>query len=156
MIDATDRRILERLQTDARVSNADLARGLGMAPSATLQRVRRLEERGVIEGYLARLDPRAVDRGLLAFVHLRTHEELPESTIPDEVARLPGVLEVHDIAGEDCYLVKVRVADTDALHALVRRGIGGVDGVVSTKTTIVMKTHAERFDLSLPESEGER
>jgi len=150
MIDATDLELLGRLQSDARISNAELARSLGMAPSAILQRVRRLEERGVIQGYLTRIDPGEVDRALVAFIHLRTNETLMDSEIPREVARLPGVLEVHDVAGEDCYLVKVRVADTDALHELIRRGIGAVAGVVSTKTTIVLKTHAERFELSLP------
>ncbi len=151
MIDSTDLELLDRLQTDARVSNAELARSLGMAPSAVLQRVRRLEERGVIQGYLARIDPGAVDRALVAFIHLRTEEALHETDIPVAVARLPGVLEVHDVAGEDCYLVKVRVADTDALHRLIREGIGAVPGVLSTRTTIVLKTFAERFDLALPD-----
>lgn len=155
MIDATDRQLLDCLQTNARSSNAELARGLGMAPSAIHQRVRKLEDRGIVLGYSARVDPRAIERGLLAFIHLRTEEPLGETRIAEEVAAIPGVLEVHDIAGEDCYLLKVRAADTGALHGLIRNGIGAVRGVLSTKTTIVLKTFAERFDLPLPEGTDE-
>ncbi len=149
MIDSVDRKLLGLLQADARVSNAALARDLGMAPSAVHQRVRRLEERGVLRGYTARVDPDSVGRGLLAFIHLRTEEALDDTDIPERVAQLPGVLEVHDIAGEDCYLVKVRAADPAALHRLIRRGFGGVPGVRSTKTTIVLKTFAERCEVPL-------
>ncbi|MEM7204177.1 MAG: Lrp/AsnC family transcriptional regulator [Planctomycetota bacterium] len=151
MIDDTDLVLVEMLQRDARVTNAALARSLDMAPSAVHQRVRRLEERGVVRGYTARIDPSAVGRGLLAFVHLKTDEQLHDTSIPKAVAELPGVLEVHDIAGEDCYLLKVRAADTDALHELIRRGVGAVPGVRSTRTTIVLKTFAECSDLPLPE-----
>jgi Lrp/AsnC family leucine-responsive transcriptional regulator len=151
MIDSTDAHLLDLLQSNARTSNAELARHLEMAPSAVHQRVRKLEERGVVQGYAARVDPRAVARGLAAFIHLRTTEKLAETLIPEAVAKIPGVLEVHDIAGDDCYLVKVRVADPDALHQLIRQEIGAVPGVLSTRTTIVLKTFAEHHDLPLPE-----
>lgn len=150
MIDAVDSKLLELLQHNARTSNADLARQLDMAPSAVLQRVRRLEERQVVQGYTARVEPRAVSRGLAAFIHLRTREALGDTSIAETVAQIPGVLEVHDIASEDCYLVKVRVADTDALHELIRERIGAVSGVLSTRTTIVLKTFAETLDLPVP------
>ena len=156
MIDDTDLRLLQHLQTRARTSNADLARHLEMAPSAVHQRVRRLEERGVVRGYEARIDPQAVGCGLLAFVHLRTDERLADNDVGEEVARIPGVLEVHDVAGEDCYLLKVRAADTDDLHRLLHEGIGAVPGTLSTRTTIVLKTFAERTDLPLPEQPPER
>lgn len=151
MIDAIDLRILGQLQANARTSNADLARTLGMAPSAVLQRIRKLEERGVVQGYGARIDPGAVSRGLVAFIHLRTEEALAETTIAEAVAAIPGVLEVHDIAGEDCYLLKVRAADTDALHRLIRTQIGAVPGVTGTRTTIVLKTIAECQQLPIPQ-----
>lgn len=152
MIDGVDLRILNVLQKDARATNADMARRLAMAPSAIHQRVRKLEERGVIAGYAARVEPRAVGRGLLAFVHLATEDDLGETRIPYDVAALPGVLEVHDVAGDDGYLVKVRVADTDALHRLLHEGIGSVRGVRSTRTTIVLHTFAEEVALPLPDA----
>lgn len=155
MIDATDRKLIELLQDDGRISNAELSRQLAMAPSAVLQRVRRLEERGVIRGYLARIDPQVLARGLVAFIHLRTAERLAETRIPQALAAIPDVLEVHDIAGEDCYLIKVRCRGTDELHRLIREQIGAVEGVLSTRTTIVLKTYLERFALPIPELEAE-
>ena len=156
MIDATDLRILDALQADARTTNADLARRLEMAPSAVHQRVRKLEERGVISGYAARVAPAAVGRGLLAFVHVATEDDLGDRDLPRRLADLSGVLEVHDVAGEDGFLLKVRVGDTDALHELLHERIGRVPGVRTTRTTIVLKTHAERVDLPLPAVEPTR
>lgn len=153
-IDRTDWEILRRLQPEARTSLAELARHLQMAPSAVHQRVRRLESEGVVRGYQARIDPEAVGCGLLAFIHLRTRERLDEFRIAERIAALPGVLEVHDIAGDDCYLLKVRAADTNDLHRLIREEIGVVEGVESTKTTIVLKTISEHRNLPLsPESQ---
>lgn len=150
MIDSVDGHLLSLLQADGRLSNAELARRLEMAPSAVFQRVRRLEERGLIQGYAARISPAAVDRALVAFIHLRTEERLAETHVPEALARIPDVLEVHDIAGDDCYLVKVRCAGTDALHSLIRDRIGAVPGVLSTRTTIVLKTFLERGELPIP------
>ena len=143
MIDTTDLQLLDWLQDNARVSNADIARRLEMAPSAVLKRIRRLETHGVIEGYSARIEPRAIERGLCAFVHLRTDETLGSPSVAEALARMPEVLEVHDIAGEDCYLAKVRVRDTDELHELIRGRIAALDLVRSTSTTIVLKTFKE-------------
>ncbi len=149
-IDGIDREILKLIQTSARLPNAEVARNLGMAPSAIHQRLRRLEEHGVIQGYSARVDPQALDRGLLAFVQLKTEESLGSFRIAEAVAQLPGVLEVHDIAGDDCYLLKVRAQDTGDLHRFLREELGSLQGVHSTRTTIVLKTISERMDLPIP------
>ena len=149
MIDSTDLHILTTLQTQGRTSNADIARSLEMAPSAIHQRVRKLEQRGVIVGYATRIDPRSVGLGVLAFVHLRTDEDLGANDLPRSLVALPEVLEVHDVAGEDGFLLKVRVRDTDALHRLLHESIGRLPGVVGTRTTIVLRTYAERTELPL-------
>lgn len=151
MIDSTDLEILSDLQTNARVPNTDIARRLAMAPSAIHQRVKKLEEQGVIAGYSARVDPRAVGCGVLAFVSLTTDDELGAVDLPRRIAELPEVLEVHDVAGDDGYLLKVRVADTDALHQFLHHRVGALPGVRGTRTTIVLKTHLERVALPLPE-----
>lgn len=151
MIDTTDRQLLDLLQQNGRVSNAELARQMEMAPSAVLQRVRRLEERGVIRGYVAQLDPDTVSRGLVAFIHLRTDERLGEPHVAGALAEIEDVLEVHDIAGDDCYLVKVRTQDTTSLHELIRGRIAAIPGVATTRTTIVLKTFVERVALALPD-----
>ena len=150
MIDEIDSRIVNILQQDARTSNADIARQLGMAPSAIFERIRKLEARGVIEGYAARINPRALDLGLLAFVFVRADERVGSSASGEALARIPEVQEVHHIAGEDCYLVKVRVADTTALGQLLRDRFGAISSVRSTRTTIVLSTLRESGALPLP------
>jgi Lrp/AsnC family leucine-responsive transcriptional regulator len=149
MLDATDVAILELLQANARISNADIARRLEMAPSAILDRIRKLEQRGVLEGYVARINPVAVGLGLTAFVLVRTEERVGSGAIGQALARTPEVLEVHHVAGEDCYLVKVRVPDTEALSRLLRERIGRLKGVRNTRTTIVLSTVKEAQALPL-------
>ncbi len=142
-MDSTDRKILNILQSDARTPNAELARQVGMAPSAVLERVRKLEERGVIRGYEARLDPKALDFGLLAFVLVRTDDRVGSMQSEATLKAIPEVQEVHHVAGQDCFLLKVRVANTDALQQLLRDQIGAIDTVRSTNTTIVLQTVKE-------------
>jgi Lrp/AsnC family leucine-responsive transcriptional regulator len=142
-IDQLDVRILDRLQANARETQADIARTVGLAPSAVLERVRKLEARGVIRGYAALLDPRAVALPLLAFVAVRTEEVGSEDRVAQALADLPEILEVHHVAGEDCYLAKVRARDAEHLGALLRTKIGRIPGVRSTRTTIVLETRKE-------------
>jgi len=150
MIDDIDGKILSILQSDARTSNAEIARRLAMAPSAILERIRKLETRGLIEGYEARLNPEALDMGLLAFIYVRADERIGSREIGDELAMIPEVQEVHHIAGEDCYLLKVRVDDTNALSDLLRQRLGPIDAIRSTRTTIVLSTIKETAQIPLP------
>ena len=120
MLDNIDRRILSIIQNDARITNSEIGRRMRMAPSGILERIRKLKERGVIKDYVARLDPKAVDMDLLAFVFLKTDEKDEKWDVGTAVARIPEVLEVHDIAGEDCYVLKVRTKDTSSLYRLLR------------------------------------
>ena len=143
MFDDTDLQILELLQADARLANAEIARRLGMAASAIHERVKKLEARGLIQGYEARLDPAPFGRKLLAFVFVRADELPGEATAGDRLAEIPEVLEVHHVAGEDCYLVKLRCADTDELARLLRQSFGAIPSVRSTRTTIVLGTLKE-------------
>jgi Lrp/AsnC family leucine-responsive transcriptional regulator len=141
MINDTDKQILNIIQQDARISNAEIARQVGLAPSAVLERVRKLEERGVIRGYSAELDWAQVDFGLTAFVAVRTHECCSETD--KFLAKIPEVLEVHDVAGEDSYLLKVRVKNTEHLSRLLRERLKNVPNVAGTKTTVVLQTIKE-------------
>ena len=153
MLDAIDRAILGHLQQNARTSNADIARQLDMAPSAILDRIRKLEQKGVIQGYTTRIDAHAVGLGLTAFILVCTEERVGSGTIGEALARLPEVLELHHVAGEDCYLVKVRMPDTEALSRLLRDKVGRLKGVRSTRSTIVLSTVKEGGDLPLPDPE---
>lgn len=150
MLDDTDLHILELLQDNARTSNAEIARRVGLAASAISERIRKLEERGVIQGYSLRLDPRALDQGLTAFVFVRTEEPVGALDSGERLAALPQVQEVHHIAGEDCYLVKVRTADTEQLGELLRQSLGAIEAVKSTRTTIVLKSVKDSGGVALP------
>jgi Lrp/AsnC family leucine-responsive transcriptional regulator len=147
MLDEIDRQLLEILQNEGRTSNADLARRVSMAPSAVFERVRRLEQRGVIQGYGAHLEPKSLGRGLLAFVLVRSDERTGEISTGEALAREPEVLEVHHVAGEDSYLVKVRVRDPESLGRLLRERFGAIATVRSTQSTIALETIKESWVL---------
>jgi Lrp/AsnC family transcriptional regulator, leucine-responsive regulatory protein len=153
MIDNTDLRILGLLQDHARTSNVEIARQVGLAPSACLERVRKLEARGFITGYAARLAPVPLGYGLLAFVFVRSDERVGDGTTGTQLAAIPEVQEVHHIAGEDCYLVKVRAADPLALGRLLREKVGAIATVRSTRTTIVLEALKEDMRLPLPQAQ---
>jgi len=143
MIDEIDRQILSILQQNARTSNAEIARQVNMAPSAVLERIRRLEAKGVIQGYEVRINPEALGQNLLAFVFVRSTDFDGDLKTAELLADIPEVLEAHHIAGEDCYLLKVRTRDAKALGRLLRERIGATSAVQSTRTTIVLETLRE-------------
>jgi|SRR5581483_4981446 len=151
MIDDIDKKILKTIQRNARASHSEIARLVGMAPSAVFERIRKLEKREVIQGYETRLNPQAVNLGLLAFIFIRIQEPLKKLEAEKSLTQLPDVLEIHDVAGEDCYLVKVRVANTEALGDLLRNKIGALPAISSTRTTIVLTTVKETAQLPLEE-----
>jgi Lrp/AsnC family leucine-responsive transcriptional regulator len=141
MIDSIDKEILNIIQNDARISNADIARHVELAPSAVLERIRKLEDRGVIRGYSAEIDPKILGYGLTAIIAVRTSE--CGAGVGEQLAKLPEVQEVHEVAGEDCFYIKVRTADTESLGVLLREKIKSVDNILNTRTTVVLKTFKE-------------
>ena len=149
MIDYIDRQILNILQQNARTSNAEIARQIDMAPSAVLERIRRLEARGVLQGYEARINPEALGLHLLAFVFVASSDMAGELETATQLARIPEVQEVHHIAGEDCFVIKVRVPDAKSLGRLLRERIGAIPTVRSTRTTVVLETVRESAQLQL-------
>jgi len=149
MIDEISHKILKILQEKARIPNVEVARQVGMAPSAVLERIRKLEKQGIIDGYEVRLNPERFDRTLVAFVHVTVDTGSIHQTLETQLCALPEVQELHYIAGEDGYLLKVRTRDTKTLGALVQEQIGAFSGVVAVRTTIVFSTLKEtsRFPL---------
>ena len=101
-IDPTDARILTLLQENARITQSDIAKSVGLAPSAVLERIRKLEARGAIREYVAAIDPHVANRALLAFVSVRTNEYGPDQPSARALATIPEVLEVHHVAVDDC------------------------------------------------------
>lgn len=149
-LDEIDLQILSLKQADASVSNADLARQIGMAPSAALERVKKLEQKGVIQQYTARLSADLLGLRLLAFIFIKSSEGPGNATVAKQLAKIPDVLELHHIAGDDCYLLKVRASDPQSLIRLMREKMGKIPGILSTKTTIVLETLKETNQLPVP------
>lgn len=153
MIDEIDAKILNIIQQDARIANAEIARQVGLAPSAVLERVKKLEERGVIRGYAAEIDAAQVEYGLTAFVAVRTKDCCAENDLA--LAAIAEVLEVHDVAGDYSYLLKVRAKNAEELAKLLRGKIRSIPNVTDTKTTVVLQTLKETTALPL-ENLGEK
>ena len=149
-LDEVDLKILGQLQTNASMSNVELAKKLGMAPSAILERVKKLEQKGVIEAYITRIRPEALNLKLLAFVFVKSSEGPGNISVAKQLSKLPEVLELHHIAGEDCYLIKIRAEDPQSLIHLMREKFSKIPGILSTKTTIVLETLKETNYLPVP------
>src|SRR5450631_2015128 len=156
LLDNTDLRILQLMQENARIPNVDMAKKLKMAPSAVLERVKKLELKKVIRHYTTSVNPAAVDQKLLAFIFIKTRESLDCGLVGEALAKIPEVQEVHNIAGEDCYLVKVRTADSASLVALMRAKFSKIPNIHSTKTTIVLETVKEEQKLVIHEGAGKK
>ena len=150
MIDEIDRSLLDILQYNGRTPQAELAKAVGLVPSAVTERLKKLESKGIIKDYVALIDPHAVGRGLLAFVSVRTSEHGPDMSSAIELSQIPEVLEVHHVAGDDCYLLKVRARDAEHLGQILRQHIAAAPCVTSTRTTIVLETVKEDPRIAIP------
>jgi Lrp/AsnC family transcriptional regulator, leucine-responsive regulatory protein len=148
-MDETDLTILALLQPNSFLTNTELSKKIGMAPSAVLERIKKLEQKGIIEGYPTRIKPEAVDLTLLAFIFVKTSEGPGNASVAKQLAKLPEVLELHHIAGEDCYIVKVRTKNPQSLIHLMREKFK-IPNLLSTKTTIVLETLKETNQLPIP------
>jgi Lrp/AsnC family transcriptional regulator, leucine-responsive regulatory protein len=142
-LDSVDLQILNIMQTNAKIANVELARQLEMAPSAILERVKKLEQKEVIKGYTTRIDPSAVQQKLLAFIFIKASDGMGSTETARCIAEIPEVQEVHHIAGEDCFLIKIRTADSASLMNIMRTRLSSIPRIVSTRTTIVLETVKE-------------
>lgn len=141
LLDATDRALVAALAADGRATLRTLANTTGLSVSAVQARVRRLEADGVIAGYRAVVDPEAMGLPLTAFIAITPLDPEHEYDIPERLAALPEIEECHSVAGEDSFLLKVRVAGPTALEALIREIRRRAN--VSTRTTVVLQTFYE-------------
>lgn len=148
-MDVIDTKAIQALTENGRITWADLAALLGLSPPSAAERVRRLEERGVIRGYAALVDPEAVGLGLTAYIAVTL--ERPEHRAPflERVRALDAVVECHHVAGEHDYLLKVRCRDTRDLERLVNDEIKACPGLTRTITAIVLSTVKESPRLPL-------
>jgi len=147
MIDNIDRQIVTLLQTDARLSNAALAEKVGLTTSTVHERVKKLEKRGIIKGYVAVADAEALGKPMTAFIRLTVGADSTDyieskKSVLTVCRDEPDVLECHAVAGEDCYILKVRAASPGDLENLIER-IRSNARVSRTTTNIVFSTLKE-------------
>ncbi len=149
-LDRYDRRILEELQRDGRISNQELAERIGLSPSPCLRRVRTLEEMGLITGYRAMLDANKLGLSLMALIHISMDRHTPErfANFEEKVAALPEVLECLLVTGQDAdYQLKVVVRDMDAFQALLLEKITRIEGVSGVHSSFVLRRVVDKTAL---------
>lgn len=156
MIDRIDAKLLNLVQQNSRMSNAALAEKVGLTKTAVFERIRKMEAAGIIRGYRAELDPKRVQKSLVAYIFVRSEEPFASQATGKALTRIPEVLEVHNVAGEDCYLVKVRVDNPDALGRLLRDKFSRIKSIRSTRTTIALDTLKETTCLPVDGANGEK
>jgi Lrp/AsnC family leucine-responsive transcriptional regulator len=137
-LDAVDLQLLSLLVVDGRRSYTDLAKDTGLSTSAVHQRVRRLEQRGAIIGYGAQVDPIAAGAPLTAFVSIKPIDPAAPDDAPDKLAHLSRIEACHSVAGDESYILKVRVASPLELEGLLQEIRAAAQ--VSTRTTVVLST----------------
>lgn len=133
-----DRRIVDLLRADGRMSYTDLGKELGMSTSAVHQRVRRLEKRRIIKGYAAKVDHAALGDALAAFISITPLDPAAPDDIPERLRGIPAIEACHSVAGEESYILKVRVAAPSALEELIAQIRTAAS--VATRTTVVLST----------------
>ena len=148
MIDSKDKEILSYLLGDAGISKAEIARRVGLAASAVSERIRRLETNRVIKGYEVRLNADALGKPLLAFVFVTDAKPSLGFDTAEALSKVTGLEELHKIAGDDCYLLKVRASGTEELNRIIETQINTVQSVTRVRTTIVLKAVAEKPAMS--------
>lgn len=146
-LDVIDRQVLSELQADAKISLKDIGEKVGLAAPSVMERVRKMEQAGIITGYHAMVDARGVGLDVAAFigVSVRNHA-VP--TVEDFVVREAQVLECHHVTGRHTLMLKIKVRDTRALEQLIGR-IRSIEGVERTETMVVLSSHTERVNLAL-------
>lgn len=151
-MDQVDLLILNHLQTNARMSNAELARAVNLSPPAVHARVKRLEEDAVIKGYAAVLDQQKVGFDLVSFIQigLAGHQIEQVQTVHDEIHKLPEVLECHHVTGDFDFLLKVVVRNRQGLHHFVVDQLVTIPGVSRVNTSVVLKEVKSTTRLPIP------
>lgn len=147
MLDDVDYKILRLLQDNARISNAEIARHVELAPSAVLKRIRKLEDDKIITAYEAKIDRHKAGLDLACFLLISSGERPGSLEIGRKIAALPEVLEVHFTAGDFYYLAKIVTRDTAEYNEFIKKL--GQFGIRDCKTTLILDTVKESFKLNI-------
>lgn len=149
-LDEIDSKVVEHLMQQGRMTWSELASLLDLSAPAAADRVRRLEERNVIQGYTARINPDAIGCDLLAFITVSLERPQHRTEFLQMIQAMPEVQECHHVTGEDDFWLKIRCRNTKALEHLITDQLKSSPGVSKTRTTIVLSTHKETSALPLP------
>ncbi|WP_257297988.1 Lrp/AsnC family transcriptional regulator [Haloarchaeobius sp. FL176] len=149
-LDDTDKQILRILQEDARTTFSEIARRIDMSSATVHDRVGRLEDAGVIQGYHAKLDPKAIDLGISAIIGLRVEQGREQDTL-ERLQEIGGVQEVHLTTGEWDVMARVYAEDADALRELMFERIAQMDGFARSQTMVILGTPHESEELPIAE-----
>jgi Lrp/AsnC family leucine-responsive transcriptional regulator len=141
--DETDKKILSILLRNATTSKSHIAKRIGIAQSAISERIKKLQETGLIQRYEARLSASDLGVRMLAYVFITERKPTDGIDTGAALAKVTGVEEVHKIAGDDCFLVKIRAADTEELGRILDTEVSPIRAVAGTRTTIVLRTIKE-------------
>ena len=147
-LDATDRAILELLQDNCKQPLAAIGEQVGLSAPAVMERIHKLEEAGVIQGYVALLDGKRVGRDVTAFIGVCTDQPRVIQTLERQVAAIDDVLECHHVTGAHTLLLKAKTSNTESLEELIER-VRALDGVSRTETMVVLSTAAEEPRIAL-------
>ena len=142
-LDAIDYKLLDLLQQNARMTQLEMAAAVGLSQPAVAERMRKLEQEGVITGYSARVDGRKLGKDITAFIGVRIEHPKYNSGFGKKVLAIPDVLECHRITGPDSYLLKVVTEDTQSLDTLISDLLRHIPGVTRTLTTVVTSSIKE-------------
>ena len=148
-MDAIDLQLLTALQRNGRATFADLAQRIGLSPPAVAERIKKLEEKGIIGGYTAVLNAKKVQLDVTAFISVSLSHPRHDPPFVEEISKWGEVLECHHVVGPEDYLLKIKVQDTSALEDLIMNRLRLLEGVTATRTTIVLSTVKEGVVLDL-------
>lgn len=139
-LDEVDLQLLKLLQADGRITNADLAKKVGLSPPSVLQRVRALEKAGIVRGYSAILDPDRLGYKIMAFVQisLSLHQDMPIERFRRQIREIEEVVECYHVSGDYDFLLKVAVRDMRAYEALIREKISRIRGIRQINSSFVL------------------
>ena len=148
-MDPIDRRLVELLQEQGRATQLELSKIVGLSQPATAERIKKLEERGVIRGYAAQVDASKLGKDVTAFIGVSIEHPKYFEAFTKRVLSLPEVMECHRVAGNDSYLLKVKTKNTGALDELLVDRLRTIAGVTRTHTTIVLSSAKETTQIAL-------
>ena len=151
--DAIDLQIIDALQEHGRMPHAKLADQVGLSAPSVIERVKKLEDGGIIVGYHAAVDAKRLGKDVTAFIGVSIGHPRTINLFEETVALVPDVLECHHVTGEHTVLLKVKTHNTASLEQLIRT-IRAIDGVTRTETMVVLSTHTERAQITITAEEN--